>query len=134
MADETNLQNVVTQETQENLGVTPTPVPQSRDQVRAQIFASKTVKKKLVDFFGVKIEIRQPQLADILQARKEGEQSGVIGILVDHAYVPNTDQKIFEPTDKDALLQMPFGGDFLEVSNALEELTNVNFQPRGKNS
>lgn len=120
------LQKTVSNQAAQDLGL-----PRSRDQMRANIFASKQVKIKIVDFFGEKIELRQPVLADILAAKEKDTQDGVIGMLVDYAYVPGTDQKVFEPTDRDGLLQLPFGNDFLDVSNALEELTNVNFQVKG---
>jgi len=127
MADNDKLQNAVNKGAAELL-------PPSRDSIRAGVFASRQVKKKVVKFFGCTIEIRQPQLADILQARQEGEKDGVIGILIDHAYVPGTDQKLFEDTDKAALLQLPFGQDFVDVSSALEELTNVNFPKSAETS
>ena len=104
------------------------PEASQRDLLRAQILASKTPKSKVITFFGGQIEIRQPKLSDILEARAETDQNArVINILLMYAYVPGTSQKVFEEGDKAALLEMPFGGDFIAVTDALEELSSVNF-------
>ena len=52
----------------------------------------------------------------------------VVDTLVKHAYVPGTDELVFDSADAEAFKQMPFGADFLRVSKALEELSDVNFQ------
>lgn len=100
----------------------------NRDAIRSQIFASKGVKSKEIDFFGTRIEIRQPRLKDIISAQETKDRhNAVVGALISYAYVPGTDTKLFDDTDAEAFLNMPFGADLLRVSEALGELSNVNF-------
>lgn len=106
-----------------------------RDELRAKLLATKRPKTIPVEFFGEKIELRQPTLGDILRARDNTDtKSAVVDILVSYAYIPGTDEKIFESGDGDALLEMPFGGDFIAVTKALETLTAVNFLAAGQSS
>lgn len=100
----------------------------SRDELRAKIFAPKTLKREIVPFFGVEIELRQPTLGDILAVRETGAtQSAIINILMDYAHIPGTDEKVFESGDAESLLAMPWGADFTTLNNALERLTEINF-------
>jgi hypothetical protein len=114
----------------ENAGVVGEEAPRkkSRGDVRANIFARKELRKKKIEFFGEEIELRQPQLGDIISARENDDrQAAVIETLIKYAFVPDTDEKVFEEGDADSFKTMPFGADFLRVNNALEELTDVNF-------
>lgn len=100
----------------------------ARDELRAKVFAEKKLNIVPVVFFGVTIELRQPIMSDILKAQtNEDREAAIIQTLVDYAYVPGTEEKCFEDTDAAAFKTMPFGADFLRVSKALEELTEVNF-------
>lgn len=100
----------------------------TRGEARAKIFASKQRKTEIIEFQDVMLELRQPLLGDILKAQgSENREAAVIETLVNYAYLPGTDEKVFEDTDKEGLLAMPFGADFIRVSQALERLTEVNF-------
>lgn len=100
----------------------------TRDSVRAEIFKTRTIKKVEIEFFGAQIEIRQMRLQDILQANDNPDrESAIIESLIKYAYVPGTDERVFEEGDAEAFKNMPFGADFIRVSKALEELTEVNF-------
>lgn len=106
----------------------------TRDSIRSQVFAKKDLKSKTLDFFGTQIELRQPKLKDILDAQQEAAQqaedgvsSAVVSILLQYAYVPGTSEKVFEAGDRDALLQLPFDENLIGITEALEELTKVNF-------
>lgn len=99
-----------------------------RDELRAKIFAAHERKFEIVKFMGAEIELRQPKLGDIISAREEeNRQAAVIKTLVTYAYVPGTDERVFEEGDADALMELPFGQDFLNVNTAIEKLTDVNF-------
>ena len=113
-----------------NSGNTNTDMPakKSRGDVRAAIFARKELRKQKIVFFGEEIELRQPQLGDIISARENDDrQAAVIETLIKYAFIPGTEEKVFEEGDADSFKTMPFGADFLRVNNALEELTEVNF-------
>lgn len=110
--------------------MTDTVLPRipTRNEVRAKIFARKDVKKKRVDFFGTEIELWQPKLRDIIAAQESTDrEASIIETLVKYAFLPGTEEHVFEEADADSLKEMPFGADFLRVSKALEELTEVNF-------
>lgn len=110
----------------------------TRDSIRAAIFSSKSKKSrsKEVVFFGQTIEIRQPRLDDILGAGAEDVSEGMttesikkqsVRMMVQYAYVPGTDARVFEDTDYDAIMSLPFGEDFTRLQTTIGELTNINF-------
>jgi hypothetical protein len=106
-----------------------------RDTIRAKIFSARKPASRIVSFFGEDIEIRQPLLGDILDAQaNEDRQSAIIQMLVDRAYIPGTDEKLFDDSDADNFKTMPFGAEFLRISKAMEELSEVNFLDSGTNS
>lgn len=107
----------------------------TKAELRAKIFASRKVRSKVVEFFDVEIELRQPTLGDIVSAQQnENREAAVIETLVKYSYIPGTDEKIFDESDADGFKSMPFGADFLRVSNALEELTEVSFLTKSADS
>jgi hypothetical protein len=102
-----------------------------RDLLRATILATHQPKSRLLEFFGVEIELRQPLLGDILKAQSEqNPEIGVINTLISQAFVPGTDERIFEEGDIAVLRLKPFDANFLRVAKALEELSEVNFLDR----
>lgn len=108
---------------------TTTPTTSARDAIRAQVLGkTHELKSKEVTFFEAKIELRQPTLGQTLSAQgKDDREAAVIDMLIKQAYVPKTDILVFEDGDAEVFKTMPFGSDFLRVSQALEELSDVNF-------
>lgn len=107
----------------------------SRDEMRSKIFAHREKRKKVIVFQGVEIELHQPLLGQILSAQtNEDREAVVIEMLVDHAHVPGTTEKVFEASDAEAFKEMGFDENFLAVNEALEELTGVNFRDKKKPS
>lgn len=99
-----------------------------RDRIRAATLKSRLPKSKQIMFFGELIEIRQPRLADVMKAQDaDSREDGVIHTLINNAYVPGTNDRVYEDADIETLKQLPFGGDFVAVAEALQELTSVNF-------
>lgn len=108
--------------------------PMTRDEMRAKILATKPIDKRLVTFQGVEIELRQPLLGDVLKAADQvNRESAVIDTLIKYAYIPGTDERIFEEGDAEAFKQMPFGPDFMAINEALEGMMKINpkQQPSG---
>lgn len=100
----------------------------ARDALRSTIFSTKTPQSKVISFMGTQIEIRQPTLGAVAHAQEAGAGKNAIAFaLISYAYIPGTDEKVFDPEDLDALLSLPFGADFLDVAKAVEELSKVNF-------
>ncbi len=120
-----------------------------REDIRAAIFDAKHQKPKsqLLDVYGTQIEVRQPTLRDILSARDTsienapGEvpeevklsRDSVVDMIINNCYVPGTNDLVFEDTDRAHLLSMPFGGDLVKISNALNAMTSVNIEVAVKN-
>lgn len=103
----------------------------TRDRIRAKIFETKQVGRKEITFMGAQVEIRQPRLKDIVAAQEAGGgQNAIIQALINYTYVPGTDDKLFDEADAEGLQELPFGKDFIAVSKAIEELSEVNFLER----
>ena len=108
------------------MSTTPT-----RDDIRAAIFGSEEskIQKRLVQFFGAQVEVRQPTLGQILAAQQNPDrQAAVIDQLVANTYIPGTETKVFEIEDADQFKEMPFGDNFIRVSEAFEDMSSVNFR------
>ena len=103
----------------------------SRSELRSAIFSSTSLQpaKVLVDFFGEKVEIRQPSVDTILNFRNaaEGDRKGMlVDMLITYVYVPGTDEKLFELADRDMIMAMPWGADLSRLQKAINQLTDVN--------
>jgi hypothetical protein len=99
-----------------------------RNDLRSTIFATHAPQSRQVNFFGATIELRQSNLGDILDARDAGdERKAMVTAFIRQAYVPGTDEKVFDEEDVPSLLAMPFGPDFVNILQAIAELTGVNF-------
>jgi len=109
----------------------------TRDEVRAKIFSSenKRFKTKTIDLFGAPVELRQPTLGMILEAQQSGDRKlSLMRLLVDYCYVPGTEEKVFELTDMDSLMAMPFSEDLMRVNTTIAELTNIDVMSAEGNS
>jgi hypothetical protein len=104
------------------------PMKLTRDQLRAATFdaTNKRPKSKIIKFFGQDIELRQGTLAQLFE-EKPDKQSAVVDFLCHNSFVPGTDEHLYEEGDAAQFLSMPFGEDFVRVTEALQELTGVNF-------
>ncbi len=102
-------------------------VPLTRDELRAALIG-KTHKgdTKLITLFGVEIELHQPTLSKILEAREEDdEKTRTANIFITYAFVPGTNERIFEDTDRSTILEWPFNKDLIAVQEAIVELTGI---------
>jgi hypothetical protein len=99
-----------------------------KDQVRAEIFADKNRVPKTENllFFGQEIELRQPSVQVMLSAQMSEDRAlASMEVLARYAYVPGTDELVFGPEDIELLLSMPFGNDFVRISEAVTRLTGI---------
>lgn len=97
----------------------------TRDEIRAKIFAAKPKSEAVEDFFGTTIEIRQPSLKVALQQRNAAEEDRMYAMLTDYAFVPGTNEKVFEETDIDSMRELPFGPDFNRLMDKINKLLGV---------
>lgn len=107
----------------------PTPTISTRDAIRSKVLGeTHKPKSKVVEFFGTQVEIRQPTLGSIIEAQSsEDPKRGIIEILLNRTFVPGTDDRVFDDADEAVLRNLPFGEDLIRVSQALSELSDVNF-------
>lgn len=109
----------------------------TRDELRKKIFSTKNkqFQKEGLILFGQNLEMRQPSLGMILAAQEsENRAKAVVMLLVNHCYVPETDEKVFEEGDVEMILSMPFGDDLLRANQVIEKMTSIDVMSAEKNS
>ncbi len=108
----------------------------SRDTVRAAILNAKNSHRKSIDidFFGQSIESRQPTLGQLTKMTEDDKTTTIITLLLEYCYIPGSkNDKVFEPSDKDELMQLPTGEWLGHFNKAIEDLTGVNVEVAEKN-
>ncbi len=112
-----------------------TPVNEARDSIRAGIFSSKKFRSKIINLFGQEVEIRQPSVGQVLSSRDTDDQKLMfITLLCQYAYVPGTDDRVFEDADVEAIEEWPIGPWFKEFNDAIVDLTEIDISAAEKNS
>lgn len=108
--------------------VTKVGVAPTRQELRdALIGSTPKGKSKVIEVFGVEIELKQPNLAAIMKARETGDTAQrAAEMIIEFAFVPGTNTHVFEDTDRDRILLWPFGEDLTRLNSAIAELTGVN--------
>ncbi len=102
-------------------------VPLTRDELRkALLGTAPKPKSMLIELFGVEVELRQPNLGAILKTRDATDDvSRAIDMIIEYAYVPGTDDHVFEDTDVAVIKKWPFGEDLARLNGAIADLTGV---------
>ena len=107
-----------------------------RDQYRTQLVGNVPKPlSKVVTAFGLKIEMRQPQLGDVLNSTGEvfeTTKERIADMIIKFAYIPETDERIFEAGDMEQILRWPFGKDYKAVQDALNELSGIDIDDAEK--
>ena len=109
---------------------------QSRDSILRNIFArSANLKRKRITFMGQEIDIKQPTIKQIMSFTDESikDHDKLIDALIEYAYVPGTDERLFDETHREMLQSLPFNDDFTSVSEAIAELTTSDVEVAEKN-
>jgi hypothetical protein len=100
----------------------------TRQQIRDHILGSGAAKPKseLIDLFGMQVEIRQPSLKAMMEAREiEDNNQRIATMIVYYTYVPGTDDRVFEDSDIPEILSWPFGADLTRLNAAITKLTGI---------
>lgn len=122
-----------------------------RDKIRAAtVGEKKNFIKKIVEYNGIEIEIRQPSIggrADIMRKCKttfkdrEGNEKETFDMwefltmaVIYCSYVPGTEEKIFDDHDYESILASPTGSFIDEFSTELIAILNVDEEQIEKNS
>lgn len=103
------------------------PYKANRNDIRSGIFSNSKAKSKQITFFGQQIEIRQPSMRVLLNLQMEEEDPArrASTMIVGYAFVPGTNEKIFEEADIDTIMEMPFGDDMKRLNDTINELTGL---------
>ncbi|KKN66738.1 hypothetical protein LCGC14_0468490 [marine sediment metagenome] len=102
----------------------------TRDDLRGRLLGTKAKPKiEMVTLFGEDVELRQPSFGSMLDAREIADtKTRTIEMIVQYAFVPGTNERIFEDTDRDVILGWPFGEDVLEIQNAIARLSGIDIE------
>lgn len=115
----------------------PTPeLAPDRNAIRAKIFGAKATNK-VIDFFGAKVEVRQPAVGDILEStdvnddvnEAVGEKTPtMLRAIIRGCYVPGTNDRVFDDADVEGLKTLPFGKELTLLTNTIQELMGVDLE------
>lgn len=99
----------------------------TRDEIRAALLGNiPKPASKVVSLFGTEIELRQPSLGAILDSRDtDDEKTRTADVFIRYAYVPGSNERIFENGDRAVILDWPFNDDLIEVQRVIAQLTGV---------
>lgn len=117
-----------------------------KNAIRAKtVGSSKIFKSKLVKFDGIEIEIKEPSVkiwGQILKAvmtiedgvSKTEMDKYLIWSVIHCAFVPGTNERVFEDTDYEALEGFPKSGFVGEFSEIAMDIMNTDAEKSEKNS
>lgn len=111
------------------------PKKLSRDEIRASIFSSEysVPKVERIDFNGVQIELRQPLVKGFMDQQGGENREFFARFLIDNAYIPETDEKVFDVADRDVLLEMPMNSSWSRAVQAIQVLIDIKVDDKVKN-
>jgi hypothetical protein len=119
-------------------GVTPnTQAEESVSPLREKIFSNPQNQRQFrrISFFGADVEFRQPTIGTLLDAKdQKTSKDQIIRSIIDCAYDPKTGQRIFQETDFASIAELPWSKDMESASQALNELTGLDFKPPSSSS
>lgn len=105
-------------------------VPLTREQIRDQLLGhAPKAATKILTLFGIEVELRQPMLGAILDAQEtESNRERSAAMIIQYAFVPGTDERVFEPADREMILKWPFNEDVIALQEAIIELSGVDIE------
>ena len=111
------------------------PLVQDAASLRSQFFKNKKViRRETYTFNGVKMEFVQPTVGDMLNKQdSDTERAFFIRAMIQHSVVPGTDEKVFDDSDYEALLELPADGDFQAFTKIVTSLMDLNVGEAAKN-
>jgi hypothetical protein len=117
-------------ETEEAAQVKP-----SREAMRAKLFSeeSKQVKKVPIIYNGVELEWRQPTVQQAQDAQELEGRNFMVMLLIGYSYVPGTDERVFDESDYDDLVNMPLNSSFQAAVRQISETLDLKVDDKVKN-
>jgi len=98
-----------------------------RNELRAKLLGNAPKRKtEIVTLFGAEVELRQPTLATIMEMSDvEDSKQRSVDMFLKYAYVPGTNELVFEKADAAVILDWPFGNEILKMQEAIGRLTGL---------
>lgn len=103
----------------------------SRDDIRSAIL-DQVPEFKVIPFGKVKVECRQPSLAELLAFRspaagEDGEapkqdKNFFAKLLIPNVFVPGTDEHVFEEADAEAIMELKFTKDMKRLIDTINAM------------
>jgi len=82
----------------------------NKDELRSKLLSSKKPKTVKIEIFDTTIELHQPNLRQMMSMQDQNNgRDAIANILITQSYVPGTNERIFEDTDKEAIMEWPVG-------------------------
>lgn len=104
---------------EETSAVPEPPKTFSRDDIRSAVLDAPD-EPILVDYRGVKIEIKAPELEELLQYRDAPDDDFLMArAIVNNCYVPDTNTRVFENADIPVLMKTRFSKDMQRLQKAI---------------
>ncbi len=123
-----------TTDPQDTSNVAPEKVPSIRERILA-----KAAQKEVLEltWAGVTFEWRRPTLETISRTRDaqtdDADRNFVVQMVVDHSYVPGTDELVFQPEDYAELMNLPFDGEYQEIVSKINGQLDLKVDNKVKN-
>jgi len=97
------------------------------DGIRSAIFSSSNFDTKIIEMFGMEVEVRQPSVGQLMSLTDGSDTSrnAAVNAMIEFCYVPGTNDKVFEVTDYDSLLGLPMGPWFVAFQEVWAELASI---------
>ena len=106
----------------------------ARKDLRNKIFSQPKRKEVIVNINGAEIALRQPSVGQLLQMQENTDNTDAfINMMLEYAYVPGTDEKVFEKEDVAVIMEWPVESWFTQVGTAFAELTSLDVETAEKN-
>lgn len=122
------------------LGSVPATMPRNARDMKSRMFSAQNKQRKFkrVMFFGEEVEIKQSSLGQVVAMANmkdddDNDQGVAIYVLLNYAYVPGTEERVFDESDVEQLKSMPFGEDFNNITDAWREITGIKIEAATKN-
>jgi len=84
--------------------------------------------------FGQEIELRPPSVKDAIEMAESQNDAGVlVDLLIRYAYVPGTNERVFEEGDREIINNWPVGSWIKEFMDKMNKLSNLDLEEARKN-
>lgn len=97
-------------------------VAPSRAELRAKIFGEKRKSRIVTLDDGLQIEVRQTTVGQMMQTvESEDRRERLVRLMVSSCFVPGTNEPLFEMGDVEVIMEMPSGGYYQKLLDAINE-------------